>query len=191
MATHYFILEDGTYKSISGREWYRLLKKQKFYPQEARRYFVHLASFEKGEDDCYIETSKEKYDRWEKDSRKEEYQKYIKKTFHRDVMSYDFFGNDESGIPGGETIEDQTTNVEETAVEHMEMQELRQLIAKLDEGEQCVLYELYLSDNPISERELSRRMGVSQKTLNYRKKKILEKLKKLWLNGAISGAIEK
>lgn len=88
-------------------------------------------------------------------------------------------------------IEDQTTNVEETAVEHMEMQELRQHIAKLDEGEQCVLYELYLSDNPISERELSRRMGVSQKTLNYRKKKILEKLKKLWLNGAISGAIEK
>lgn len=191
MATHYFILEDGTYKSISGREWYRLLKKQKFYPQEARRYFVHLASFEKGEDDCYIETSKEKYDEWEKDSRKEEYQKYIKKAFHRDVVSYDFFGNDESGIPGGETIEDQTTNVEETAVEHMEMQELRQLIAKLDEGEQCVLYELYLSDNPISERELSRRMGVSQKTLNYRKKKILKKLKKLWLNGAISGAIEK
>lgn len=88
-------------------------------------------------------------------------------------------------------IEDQTTNVEETAVEHMEMQELRQFIAKLDEREQCVLYELYLSDNPISERELSRRMGVSQKTLNYRKKKILEKLKKLWLNGAISGAIEK
>lgn len=191
MATHYFILEDGTYKSISGREWYRLLKKQKFYPQEARRYFVHLASFEKGEDDCYIETSKEKYDEWEKDSRKEEYQKYIKKAFHRDVVSYDFFGNDESGIPGGETIEDQTTNVEETAVEHMEMQELRQLIAKLDEGEQCVLYELYLSDNPISERELSRRMGVSQKTLNYRKKKILEKLKKLWLNGSIKGAIEK
>lgn len=100
-------------------------------------------------------------------------------------MSYDHFDNAEGEIPRGEMLKDQTTNVEETAVEHVEMQELRLLITKLDAGEQCVLYELYLSDNPISERELSRRMGISQKTLNYRKKKILEKLKKLWLNGSI------
>lgn len=185
MATHYFILEDGTYKSISGREWYQLLKRQKFYPQEARRYFVHLTSFEKGEDDCYIETSKEKYDKWEKDSRKEEYQSHIKKHFHKEVVSCDSFDDVENGIYGESMIIDESQKVEDAAIGNIEKQKLRHLISCLDGEEQEILYALYITKSPLSERELSLKLHIPQKTLNYRKKKILEKLKKLWLNGSI------
>lgn len=68
-------------------------------------------------------------------------------------------------------------NVEDIVIRKIDRETLRLALCTLSAYELMIVDALFLSDSPISERELSRRLGVPQKTLNNRKKRILNKLR--------------
>ena len=68
-------------------------------------------------------------------------------------------------------------NVEDIVIRKIDRETLRLALCTLSSYELMIVDALFLSDSPISERELSRRLGVPQKTLNNRKKRILKKLR--------------
>lgn len=70
-----------------------------------------------------------------------------------------------------------SNNVEDFVLHKIYLETLYRALRTLTDYEFKIIYALFLMDNPISERKLSRLLGVPQKTLNYRKKHILNKLK--------------
>lgn len=68
-------------------------------------------------------------------------------------------------------------NVEDIVIRKIDRETLRLALSTLSDYEMMIVDALFLSDSPISERELSRRLGIPQKTLNNRKKRILNKLR--------------
>ena len=58
----------------------------------------------------------------------------------------------------------------------MMRQQLHEAIQNLQKGEQYLIIQLFYEDK--SERELAAELGISQKAVNKRRHKILEKLKK-------------
>ncbi|MFM1581368.1 sigma-70 family RNA polymerase sigma factor [Helcococcus bovis] len=66
-------------------------------------------------------------------------------------------------------------DIERDAMEHLRDEALYEALDKLDESERMLINLLFF--NELTEREAAKQMGVSQKTVNNRKRKILEKLK--------------
>ena len=66
-------------------------------------------------------------------------------------------------------------DVEKEAMEHIRNEALYEALEKLNEDEQILINHLFF--NQYTERETASYIGVSQKTVNNRKRKILEKLK--------------
>ncbi len=82
---------------------------------------------------------------------------------------------------GEEMIYDSTVeSLENMAITNILSEKLRQCMDMLPQAERDLLYALYF-DN-LSERDLSRKTGVLQQTINYRKHRALNHLKNLMNN---------
>lgn len=66
-------------------------------------------------------------------------------------------------------------DIEQEAVDHLRDEALHEALKKLNEEERTIIHLLFFDE--CTEREVARKIGISQKTVNNRKKKILEKLK--------------
>lgn len=66
-------------------------------------------------------------------------------------------------------------DIEQEAMEHLRDEALYEALKKLNEEERAIIHLLFFDD--CTEREVAKKIGISQKTVNNRKKKILEKLK--------------
>lgn len=85
---------------------------------------------------------------------------------------------DIDGISGEETIADQNLDMIDKIVEIKLMSgKLHDCLALLAEDEKRLIVELFFNNN--SERKVADKLEISQTTLNYRKRTILAKLKKL------------
>lgn len=71
---------------------------------------------------------------------------------------------------------DGQADVENAVLNRMLREQLYEAIRNLEEGEQYLIIQLFYEDK--SERELAAELGISQKAVNKRRHKILEKLKK-------------
>ena len=69
-------------------------------------------------------------------------------------------------------------SVEDAVIREIDLEILRRALKSLTDDELKIVRSLYLSDNPMSERQLSKELGVSQKTVNNWKRRVLDKLKK-------------
>ena len=77
-------------------------------------------------------------------------------------------------------LEDTNCNIEEEMIEKEFKQEIKIILSSLNKDELHLLK--LLIEKELTEREISKIIGVSNSTLNYRKKKLLNKLKKLFNN---------
>ena len=68
--------------------------------------------------------------------------------------------------------------VEDAVIREINLEILRRALKALTDDELKIVRSLYLDDNPMSERQLSKELGVSQKTVNNWKRRVLDKLKK-------------
>lgn len=83
-----------------------------------------------------------------------------------------------SGVTGEETITDVIIpSPEDIWEEKLLLQKLQQLLLELSPNEKEVICGLFYEE--LTERELSEKINVPQKTINDRKQRILKKLKKL------------
>lgn len=106
--------------------------------------------------------------------RAERRQKYIEEEAIRaGEFSYDELDTDE--MSGADILMDTSPPVDEQIADKLLLDTMRRCFEKLEQSEQELLTALYFSGK--SERELAREMKIPDMTLNYRKRKILAKLK--------------
>lgn len=72
---------------------------------------------------------------------------------------------------------DESEDVEDKALKNLMIEKLLKLLKELDSDEWGIIDAIYYKGK--SEREFSAETGIPQKTVNYRKRKILAKLRKL------------
>ena len=75
---------------------------------------------------------------------------------------------------------DEDEAVEETVIHKLMIEKLRSVLDKLSPDEYALIYALYYRG--LSERQWSSETGIPQKTINNRKRRILNKLKKFLIN---------
>lgn len=73
---------------------------------------------------------------------------------------------------------EETRSVEEQILKKIEYEQLHKFISELSKEEQWLIQELYFEER--TEREVAAELGLSQKAVNKRKQKILEKLRTLF-----------
>lgn len=101
-------------------------------------------------------------------------EKYLDKLAEKNNISIE--GCNEKGISVEYIISTAVDSVEDRVITEMLLVKLRQCLKMLDESERMLIAELYLQGK--SERQLSSETGIPQRTINYRKRNILAKLKK-------------
>jgi RNA polymerase sigma factor (sigma-70 family) len=79
-----------------------------------------------------------------------------------------------------EECPDMNCDVEEKAINLMEHQEVHSMIHRLDEEERMIIYAIYFENK--TQMELAKIMGISQQMLAYKLKRILNKMRGMYLN---------
>ena len=130
---------------------------------------------------------------WKMDGKIYEVSKELHDEFRREHDRHTYLRKQEEGViitsieaisniefGGAEIISDPSVNVEEEAINNVMIEKLHRGLSTLSDDELFLIEHLIYQE--ISERELSKRTGIPQKTINDRKQKVLEKLKKFLEN---------
>lgn len=105
---------------------------------------------------------------------------YYIKQHEDDVVILSFDALDSDDLIGAEIFVDNSVNVEDEAINNILIEKLRHSLTKLSDTDLYLIEQLIYNEK--SEREVSKLIGVPQKTINDRKRRILAKLKKLLEN---------
>lgn len=193
MKKQYFAWKDGKQNQSTQQEWMELTAKEyrgiyennKYSPVNKRRYFAPLPGIETGDVYYCFECDYERYKKY----RAEKEQKVRKKRANKEddvmygsvrLLSLDVEFTDESvnAYSLHDLIADEDSLFENELIESLMFQ---QVVNALSEDEIELIYAIYLSDKPMTIRDYAEITGVHFTTVNYRKKKILEKLKELFI----------
>ena len=136
----------------------------------------------------YPNTNKEVLDVLKVTERKMQYQEYDLKT---EKFIVDSENNKVTVIPSredsyerlldiGVQFEEKAPGVEEQMLGRMEAEQLHKVLSFLSADEQYLIQEIYFHER--TERDLAKELGYSQNAINKRKKRILDKLRRLMEN---------
>lgn len=176
MKTTYLAWKDPACGGVNP-EWVTLTRAEYLaLVKSNERFFERLESLEP---DCsdgkfVIECTKTRYKSYLKEKRHRQYLKDSDPGFQ--VVSYHAL-EDADGCYAEELLPDETCNVEEECGRLLEIQAVRAAVAQLSEDEQHLVSYFYFSAKKGSERDYSAQIGIPRKTINYRRARILEKLK--------------
>ncbi len=76
-----------------------------------------------------------------------------------------------------DVIPDETVSIEDELIHNETIKTLHKALRKLTVEEYELLYCLFLKDEPLTEREYAKIAGLPQQTVNYRKNRVLKKIK--------------
>ena len=136
----------------------------------------------------YPNTNKEVLDVLKVTERKMQYQEYDLKT---EKFIVDSENNKVTVIPSredsyerlldiGGQFEEKAPGVEEQMLRRMEAEQLHKMLSFLSADEQYLIQEIYFHER--TERDFAKELGYSQNAVNKRKKRILDKLRRLMEN---------
>lgn len=191
MAIYYYDDPNGKYAStdgtrkftkVSGKAAYDFLKT----PEGKTKRFMKVTDSEDGGEDVFVELQPKDIPEYRKTERREQHIRDTIKKLNVSVIPF-------SAIDGGEeesddnffasfeeTIIDDSEDVVENLMKKEELATLRKALDSLTPSEYRLVYYCFLSEKTMTEREISLLTGIPQKTINCRKKVILEKLKKFF-----------
>ena len=188
MSTKFYIKDNnGNILSMDGKTRYTLLQGQAAYDflktEDGKRRCFHVEIDENG-DKLGIEASPEnesKVKEYEAEQRHARYLRDIEVECKITIVSANMLVSvaGEDDIEMIDTFADQDPDTEEHALRSLAIEALRSALEKLTPAEYDIMYQLFLTENPVSERQLAKQLGIPQKTLNCRKMAILKKLKEL------------
>lgn len=146
---------------------------------EKERYYI-------GINGQSVEVSRELYEVYYKGQRKE---KYFTEDLKREHTKINHNTGETIVVPSREDsyerlIEaekqfiDGIESVEDVVIRMIMMEKLKKVLTKLNDEEMKIIHALFYQE--ISEAELAKQLGIARTTLQSRKYKILEKLKKLF-----------
>ena len=80
---------------------------------------------------------------------------------------------------GEETLWDEKVNVEKIVQERLAKEKLREALRSLDAEERDLVEKMYLAEPPMTEEEYASSVGIKRYQANYRKYRVLKKLRRL------------
>lgn len=119
-----------------------------------------------------VEVSKAVYHAYHKAREAERYQDKVARQFELSLERFQ-----EDGVQVELQLSLYQPTVEDRLIQQEQLQKLGQALAALNSEEKLLIHELFF--NGLSERNLSAKINVPQKTINDRKRKILLKLRNL------------
>ena len=182
MSTKFYIKdENGIYLSIDGKTKYTLLEGKPLYDflktEDGKRRCFHVDIDENG-DKIGIEATPEFLKQEESDKNHAAYLERQKVESGLEIISANIIVKDnETDVELIETVADVSVDVEEEALRAMDLQNLRKALEQLTRSEYDLVYHLFLAQQPLTERQYGAVRRLPQKTVNYRKRAILRKLK--------------
>ncbi len=186
MKTIYLVKKDPT-KEASGNNWI-VMNAYEFHlfmltddGKRRRSGFGQLDAC--SVEDCIIvaECGNDAAKQWKKEKNRQDYRNRVREESGYGEFSYDA-ATTEDDTTGEELLADEDANPEEEAIRRMELQELRRAIALLQPEDRDVLEQCYLRSKPLTIEEYAKLRGIGRSTAGYRKKAVLEKLKRILLN---------
>lgn len=173
-----FLSTDGKvrYTKLEGKELYKFLKSE-----DGKRRSFHVDIDDNG-DKIGIEAEPEQVRNCSEQHERDKYRNRVKKKLSITILS----ANAVVSIPGEDDIEliqtlvDEEVDVEADALHRLDVETLRSALKTLTEEEYKLIYSLFLSDRPMSQREYAREIGMTQKGVSKRQERIFLKLKKFF-----------
>ena len=135
--------------------------------QYADRYFLPLHGY-------LLEVSQADYIEFYRDMHR---QQYIDKR-SKDKQDFYYHALDLEGIQGESIIRDLCANVEEQAIRNIMADKLHIALQLLSDDEQRLVQMLYFEQQ--TQAHCAKAYGVSQQVISYRKKQIVERLRKIF-----------
>ena len=186
MAIYYYEDQNGKYSShtdarrfsrVSGKEAYAYLKSA----EGKTKRFMKSNDYDDGGEDVFVGIPAEYIRDYRQGERREQYVNDIREDAgFTEISLYAMQGdgNPDDLLSGEELIADESVDVVAEVMHKMELETLRKALLSLSEDEYRLIYDLFLKDKPMTERELAKAMRIPRMTLNSRKHAIFEKLKK-------------
>ena len=115
---------------------------------------------------------------WIKEDNRHQYLRTLPDDEKFEVLSIEAMLNADGEEYGEDCIPDLDEDVVREVIRKLEIERLSVVLASLDEEEMEMIKQLYLQENPITEKEYAVQIGESQQTVHYRKKTLLEKIRK-------------
>ena len=189
MKTKYFAWKNGKqtedkqdWVELTPKEFLEICNNNRNLKLEERRYFYQLPGLEEGDYYLYMECTYKQFlkSRAEKDERtrrRKEKETLIEEGKWYATVSLDSTFEDESGDTC--TLHDMIPDPDSCFEDHLILSmDVRNALDALTSEEVKIIERLYLSTYAVSESKLAKEMSIPRRTLGYKKKKILEKLKK-------------
>ena len=128
-----------------------------------------------------FEVSKELYEAYYKGQRKEKYFTHDLKQVDKETGGIIVISSREDSyerlLEAEKQFAEEAENVEDVAVRAVMLEKLNEALHTLTDEETAIIHALFYQE--ISEVELAKKLGIARTTLQSRKYKILEKLRKL------------
>ena len=161
------------YKQLTGQALYAYLKSE-----EGKKKYFDVWKDDDREVMIGVEVPPERVKHYEVEKRRRRYVHSVMSELDISITSLDVITDSENeAVNGEQALPSLSINPEEELIEKIEREELHKAIKKLKKEEQLLIQALFF--HGYTEREWMRVTGVPQKTINDRKRKIIEKLKKL------------
>lgn len=178
-----FYIEDknGQYVSADGSKRWTRLTGQALYDflqtERGKKTYFFVDTDDNGVAIGVEITNKDQQLVFETDKRRRRYVSESQKESGYITVSFDYFETEDGTSTGDEVIPNDDDSIEDDVLRRIDIETLRRALETLSEDEYALIRVLYLQKKPMTERELSRKTGIPQKTINDRKARILKKLK--------------
>lgn len=182
MSIYYIEDKNGTYLSPDKkRRFIKLTGKSAydFLRSEAGRgkQFYKTSTKEENGEKIFVEVSAEKIKSIRSEQRRRQYVSERDRQSEKSIVSIYGIETEDDAVTGEEVISSDEESVEETAIRNIELEHLHYAIQSLSKEEFELVQMLYLSSNPMTERQIADVIGISQQAVNKRKLSVIKKLK--------------
>lgn len=126
----------------------------------------------------YWECGEDEAEQWRMQNRRHNYLVETAEEVKAEIISIEGMLNEDGEEFGEDCIPDPDEDVVRDVIKQMEKQRLHTVLSILKEAEMEMIFQLYLREKPITEKEYAVLIGESQQTVHYRKKALLEKIRK-------------
>ena len=165
---------------MNGYEFARFMETEE--GKSRRKNFAQIDACGEEDDIYVVECGEERAKEWRSEKDAHDYLKECEAESGIETVSFDFVEVDGEELSLEEVVADPNSDFLTDLIRKLEQEKLMHILEALPLEDYAIIHHLYLSETPISERTLARKMNLPQKTLNNRKLQIFARLKKFMKN---------
>lgn len=174
MAKKFYVLDsskDGNYRLLVGSEI------KAHFESQGKSGLSFIFQKQPNGDVIGIEIPKDKQKDYKAEKNRREYIRRVMREMDISVTSLDCMAVGEDEGTGEEIIPDESADIEKHFIEREEIATLWEALNILTEEEMYIIQALYFSPTKLTERELAKKINISQPAIHKKKISILSKLK--------------